>query len=292
MESTMATSTDDVFLVVMSGFSLGSVFQLTHQPSLIGRDDDAGIPIVDGGVSRHHAAVTWDNSSGSYRIMDLGSRNGTVVNGERLLAPRLLDRGDKIHLGVETILRVSFADEPETRYAKAMQNQIVRDSLTGVFNRRYFNERLDTEVAFSRRHQVPLSLLLLDLDHFKRVNDNYDHQTGDAVLRQFSRLVGRCVRSEDVFARYGGEEFVLICRDTDEKLAALLGDRIRAQTEQTSFRFGGHSIPLTVSIGVACIGPNLHNSAALVTAADRALYRAKNDGRNRVVSYSEISEEN
>ncbi len=276
-----------VFLVVMAGANVGRVFLLGLEGNLLGRDDFADVPIVDGGISRRHAMVAWNTEHSAFEVSDLGSRNGTMVNGEKVTAPRLLVRGDKIEIGIHTILRVSFSDEPETKYAHQMYKAVLRDGLTGVFNRRYFDERMTSEIAFAQRHSKSLSLLMADIDHFKKINDTYDHPGGDAVLRQFARLVGQLIRSEDVFARYGGEEFVVICRETEQDQAAILAERIRQTVANHRFNYQETRIQVTISLGVACLGDRgVEDAATLVTAADKALYQAKEQGRNRVVRYT------
>ena len=276
-----------VFLVVMEGANVGRVFLLNLEGNLLGRDDFADVQIVDGGISRRHAMVSWNPELSAFEVSDLGSRNGTGLNGQKLKGPRVLVRGDKIEIGIHTVLRVSFSDEPETKYAHQMYKAVLRDGLTGVFNRRYFDERVSSELAFAQRHGKKLSLLMADIDHFKRVNDTYDHPGGDAVLKQFARLVGQLIRSEDVFARYGGEEFVVICRETEQDQAAILAERIRQTVANHRFQYHETRIPVTISLGVACLGdPNVGDAASLITAADRALYMAKEQGRNRVVRYT------
>ena len=276
-----------VFLVVLEGANVGRVFLLGMDGNLLGRDDFADVQIVDGGISRRHAMVAWNPEKGVFEASDLGSRNGTTVNGQKLTEPRTLVRGDKIEIGIHTVLRVSFSDEPETKYAHQMYKAVLRDGLTGVFNRRYFDERMSSELAFAQRHAKRLSLLMADIDHFKQVNDTYDHPGGDAVLKQFARLVGKLIRSEDVFARYGGEEFVVICRETEEDQAAILAERIRQTVANHGFQYNGTPIKVSVSIGVACLGDHGADTAEkLITAADKALYKAKEQGRNRIVRYS------
>ncbi len=279
----------EAFLVIMAGTDLGRVFHLQRGENVIGRDDGVGIQIEDGATSWRHARVDWDPDSESLQVSDLGSSNGTVVNGARITAPCRLARGDKIEIGLQTILRISFSDEPETEYARHMYDAVLRDGLTGAFNRRYFNNRIMAEIAFAKRHHRQLSLIFIDLDHFKRVNDDHDHQCGDTVLKQFSELVHMTIRSEDVFARYGGEEFVLVCRETDEQSAAILAERIRQLVEGTCFTHQEIKLRITVSLGLACLDEQGINEAELLLkAADRALYRAKGRGRNRVVRHSQI----
>ena len=288
-ESTEDTRARDlgVFLVIMAGANVGRVFLLNMEGNLLGRDDFADVQIVDGGISRRHAMVAWNAELSAFEVSDLGSRNGTMLNGKKLNGPRVLVRGDKIEIGIHTILRVSFSDEPETKYAHQMYKAVLRDGLTGVFNRRYFDERMSSEIAFAQRHAKKLSLLMADIDHFKLINDNYDHPGGDAVLKQFARLVGQLIRTEDVFARYGGEEFVVICRETEEEQAAILAERIRQTVTNHRFQYKGARIPVSISIGVACLGdPSVDDSQTLITAADKALYQAKDQGRNRVIRFA------
>lgn len=279
----------EAFLVIMAGADLGRVFHLRRGENLIGRDDGVGIQIVDHATSWRHARIDWNPDSESLQVSDLGSSNGTVVNGTRITSLHDLVRGDKIEIGQQTIMRISFSDEPETEYARHMYDAVLRDGLTGAFNRRYFDNRIVAEIAFATRHRRHLSLIFADLDHFKQVNDSHDHQCGDAVLKQFCELVNRTIRSEDVFARYGGEEFVLICRETDEESAAILAERIRHLVETTRFVYQKTQLRITVSLGLACLEEQGINEAGmLLEAADKALYRAKEGGRNRVVRHSKI----
>ena len=276
-----------VFLVVMEGSNVGRVYLLSMEGNLLGRDDLADMQIVDGGISRRHAMIKWNPLQSAFEVSDLGSRNGTSLNGQKLTEPRTLVRGDKIELGIHTVLRVSFSDEPETKYAHQMYKAVLRDGLTGIFNRRYFDERMSSEIAFAQRHSKKLSLLMADIDHFKKINDTYDHPGGDAVLKQFARLVSQVIRSEDVFARYGGEEFVVICRETEAEQAAILAERIRHAVANHRFQYQETRIEVSISLGVACLGDHAVDSAStLITAADKALYSAKEQGRNRVVRYA------
>jgi two-component system cell cycle response regulator len=169
----------------------------------------------------------------------LGSRNGTRINGVGITdAPHRLERGDIIELGLQTVLRVSFADEAETRYARQMYDAVLRDGLTGVYNRRYFESRLRTEIAFARRHETNLALVMIDIDHFKLINDTHGHPVGDAVLCWLVDLVELGIRTEDVFARYGGEEFAILCRETGEEQAAIVAERVRGKVAERPFQTG------------------------------------------------------
>jgi diguanylate cyclase (GGDEF)-like protein len=185
-----------------------------------------------------------------------------------------------------TILKFSYDDELEARYAQRMYDAALRDGLTGAFNRRYFDERLRAEVAFSQRHGASASLLLIDLDHFKRVNDTHGHLAGDQILTEFAQLVGRIIRAEDVLARYGGEEFGIVCRNTDLAQAAILAERVRHAAAKRIYRIEDRAIQVTVSLGVAAVpDAQIRSAEQLVDAADAALYQAKAQGRNCVICH-------
>lgn len=269
-------------LIALAGTDTGHLFPLEGRPlNLIGRDDSAHIKINDGEISRRHAVIRYDAPEGRYLLSDLNSRNGTRLNGRKCDAEHPLKVGDKIQLGTQTVLRVSLPGETETKYARKMQQAALRDGLTGAFNRRYLDERLVGEVAFSKRHKTPLTLMMLDLDHFKNINDTHGHRAGDHILRQFCEMLHFQVRAEDVVTRYGGEEFAVICRETGEERAAILAERLRAACETDIYMFEGTPIPVTVSIGVAGLSENsIDEPEKLIEAADQALYRAKSEGRN------------
>jgi diguanylate cyclase (GGDEF)-like protein len=158
----------------------------------------------------------------------------------------------------------------------------VRDPLTGVFNRRHLNERLQSEVAFAARHEAPLAVLLVDIDSFKNINDTHGHPIGDSVLRVIARALGQTVRSEDVLARYGGEEFVIVARGIEVDGAQALAERIRRATAALRIPSAGTTVEVSVSVGIAHT-TTLHSyePEVLLKAADTAMYAAKHAGRNR-----------
>ncbi len=288
-ESSVASDDVGMLLLVIGGKHVGEIFPLRRdQLSFeMGRQSGIDIPLGDAEISRKHAVIRYDSAERQYRLADLGSRNGTFLNGVPVEGEQPVGIGDKIRLGAATVLRVSAAGDDETRYARTMSRAALRDALTGAYNRRYFDDRLAAEVAFASRHESPLTLLLLDLDHFKEVNDVHGHRAGDLVLRRFVELITEAVRAEDVVIRYGGEEFVVLCRETDQKQASLLAERLRVAVDEADFTCDEVVLHVTVSIGIAGLGKAAADtSQALVDAADRALYAAKKDGRNccRVVA--------
>lgn len=271
--------------MVLSGLHIGQMFPLEHgRKQVVGRSQSADIRLADVGISRHHVAIIPDENDELW-VEDMSSRNGTYCNGHRI-GRQLLDDGDKIQLGRSTMLRFTYVDEFDETFQRLMYNSALRDGLTRAFNRRYFTERLDAEFHFARRHKTPLSLLLLDLDHFKRINDEYGHVAGDHVLMLFCEAVQANVRNEDVFARFGGEEFAVISRSITAAGASQFGERLRHVIEELPIYHEGDMLSLTVSVGISAVPEFPAQSPLdLIEAADKALYRAKRTGRNKVCTY-------
>jgi two-component system, cell cycle response regulator len=267
-------------LVVLAGSNVGEMYDL-QGTSIVGRGRDADIRLNGDGVSRQHARITV--GADSAELEDLGSTNGVFVNGDRI-ARCQLQQDDKIKLGRVTILKFAYQDEIDEDFQRAMFESASRDALTQAYNKRFFLERLNSEFAFSIRHRSHLSLVMFDLDHFKRINDTYGHLGGDFVLATLAKHVQATVRSEDVFARYGGEEFVIVSRGVDLSSTVMLAERIRLLTERTSFDYEGRSIAVTISLGVAAMPHDeIKTAEDLIARADRALYEAKRAGRNRTI---------
>ena len=268
-------------LTVLTGTAAGHMFKLQTGTSLIGRAQNAEIRLIDDGVSRQHASLRYDGKS--MWVTDLDSRNGTFVNGTRLTEAVQLKDGDKIQVGRTTVLRFAYHDALDDSFHESLLSSALRDGLTKLFNKRYLMDRLDSELKFAHRHQTSVSLLMIDIDHFKQVNDKHGHLAGDAVLASFAAALHKAVRNEDVVARFGGEEIAIILRAIGMEPAVHLGERLRRLLENTPVPFNDTQLHATVSIGVASF-PTLpiETPEALVEAADQALYRAKHGGRNRV----------
>jgi diguanylate cyclase (GGDEF)-like protein len=167
-----------------------------------------------------------------------------------------------------------------------LQSMAATDVLTGLTNRRQFNNRLHEEVARARRHETPLSLALFDLDDFKRLNDFYGHPVGDRILRELGKTIRQNIRESDLPARYGGEEFAIILPETRETEAYELLERIRLLIAQTVFCLPENPLTVTISVGVAQLEARQHTSFELVELADKALYEAKKLGKNQVIKAS------
>ena len=269
------------YVVVMAGSNLGQMYKLDKVRMVIGRGDKADLRLVDDGISRDHACIV--NENGQMVLEDMGSTNGTYCNGTRVTR-QPLSEGDKILLGSTTILKFSYQDQLDEAFQRQMSESALRDGLTRAYNKRYFGERIESELQYALRHDAPVSLIFLDIDYFKRINDVHGHQAGDHVLVQLGALAMSMLGEDEAFARYGGEEFAVIARGMDVTAAAALAERLRAAVEEHRFAFGDAPIPVTISIGVSYApGLGIATTIEFVARADEALYAAKRAGRNRVV---------
>jgi diguanylate cyclase (GGDEF)-like protein len=297
-ESTMVTSLEDLYpdvgrdihvkkayLIVIAGNAVGEMYQIRKDEISIGRDRSSDILVTDVGISRGHARIFQDDM-GSLHIEDLGSTNGTYVNGEQVKRKMLRD-GDRIQLGRTTILKFSLSDDLEESFQRRMYDSAVRDGLTRIYNRQYFEERIASEFSYAYRHFIPLSVVMMDLDHFKRINDTHGHPVGDVVLRTVAQTITRTIRTEDMLARYGGEEFVILARNTDAHSVIVVAERIRAAVEAQGVPVSSGIVKITISLGTSTLdNRNVGSAEELVAAADEALYHAKRLGRNRCAQAS------
>jgi two-component system, cell cycle response regulator len=269
---------------VSSGVDAGRILSLPKgQVVTFGRSSDCTYPFEDPSLSREHAIVM--RVGNDYTLKDGGSTNGTFVNDQRLTSASSLRDGDRVQLGLHTLLRFALVSAAEEEALRRVYDAAIKDGLTGIYNRKYLEERLLSELAFAARNQSVVSVIIIDVDFFKKVNDTYGHLAGDAVLKHVASIFGKGLRPEDVVARYGGEEFVIVLRGTSLFDAATAAERLRREVEATSIVFEGKTLRVTSSAGVACsaeLGPN-PEKAALLGAADTRLYAAKTGGRNRVV---------
>ena len=280
----VAMSRVGVFTVT-SGLDAGRVLPIPKGTMVtFGRSTDCTYPFEDPSLSREHAIVM--RVGNDYTLKDGGSTNGTFVNDVRVPTTAVLRDGDRLQLGLHTMLRFALVSADEEAALRRVYDAAIKDGLTGVYNRKYLEERMLSELAFAARHQTLLSVIIIDVDHFKKVNDTFGHLAGDAVLRNVARVFGGGMRPEDVVARYGGEEFVVVLRGIPLQEAAVVAERLRREVEASVVDFEGQPIRVTSSAGVAC--SNEFQSAdktALLGAADGRLYKAKSSGRNRVVAF-------
>ena len=273
---------DRATLTVITGVNAGQVYSLDAEEVSVGRGLEASIVLEDAAISRKHASLVR-GEGGRHFVRDHGSTNGTLVAGRRIeSAP--LSSGDRIQLGPNVILRFSITDEAEESLLRRLYESSTRDPLTAAFNRKYFSERLSTEIAYAHRHGTSIAVLILDVDHFKQTNDSYGHLVGDQVLRAVSHRIAGVIRREDVFARFGGEEFAVLARSGNAVDAARLAERLRAAVEHLRVPAASSLVTVTVSIGVASLAECSPSASdvELLALADGRLYKAKAAGRNRV----------
>ncbi len=243
----------------------------------LGRDPACAVRLFADDVSRRHARISADAEG--HVVVDLSSTNGTWVNGREVGTHRLR-AGDRIRLG-GFVARYVAAGDPEGRQLADLALASRRDPLTGLPNRRAFDEDLAREVARAARTGEPLAVVMLDLDRFKAVNDGYGHAAGDAVLRALAARAQGAVRAGDVVARLGGEELGLLLPGADLARAAEVAERLRAALAALPVDAAGHALAVTASLGCAVLAPG-EPPEALVARADARLYDAKRDGRNVV----------
>lgn len=266
-------------LLVLRGRALGLLYKLDIKRLLLGRAPTADILLDDDGVSRFHAVITQEEDA--FHIEDLGSKNGVIINGFKV-SSHSLEEGDRIQLGATTLLKFAFHDDVEEQFQRELYQSATIDPLTGIYNRRHVVERLRSECAYARRQSTALSVLMIDLDHFKLVNDSFGHLAGDAVLRETARAIHTALRTEDIIGRYGGEELCVVLRGIERSNAMHAGNRIVQIVRNNVVVYGGKDLRVTVSVGAATSLPGtLDTPQELLDAADRALYRAKANGRDR-----------
>ncbi len=267
-------------LVVLRGEDEGRVIPLGKDPCTVGRGEGAKVRLEDPGVSRAHARVQVEAER--LRVEDLGSTNGVIYRGRRI-RQALLGDGDCLQLG-KCLLAFRRNHPDEGRLLRRLYHRATRDLLTGLSNRHSFEDRLEREVERARRYRRLLSLLFLDLDHFKRVNDLHGHRAGDRVLAAVARTVRDALRSTDFAARIGGEEIVALLPECARDKAAEVAEKIRAQVEALEIPHDGVTLRVTASLGVASLDRPEETAAMLLAEADAACYRAKREGRNRVMT--------
>lgn len=258
---------------------LGKKYNVDSKSVVIGRSSATDIQVDQESVSRNHCKLI--NTGQTIMLRDLGSTNGTYVNDE-LVDEYVLRDGDFIKVG-RCIFKFLVGSNIENAYHEEIYRLTTIDGLTQIFNKRYFVETLEREMGRAQRYRRHLSLIMFDIDHFKEINDNFGHLAGDHVLRQLAATIKTRIRREDILARYGGEEFAIVLPEIDRANASTFAEKVRQLVERSVFEFEETRIPLTVSVGVALLGPETDSCDALIRAADENLYRAKEQGRNRVV---------
>ncbi len=270
-------------LLVVGGDLNGTIFDLLEKVIGIGRNADNQIALEFNGISRYHFKL---HASGETHVLeDCGSKNGTYLNNKKVESLTPLAKGDIIKVGSIALKYLPKGDPERLTYDK-LNLEANTDKHTGCFNKTYFNNKITLEVNKSKVTGDPLSLVIFDLDHFKKLNDNFGHDAGDFVLKEMAQLIrSGGIRENDVFARYGGEEFVILLPKTNLKQSFEIAERLRKLVENHQFIYDGKRLPVTASIGVADYRQGVNTGTDLFKRADEAVYKSKEGGRNQVNFY-------
>ena len=257
----------------------GSMIPLNFRRITIGRDQSCTIEVNDDFMSRTHALIELTDEG--YRLTDCQSRNGAFVNDQQITS-RLLRGGDQIRLG-NHIFKFLSADHVEALYHEAVYEMMTVDAMTGVYNRRYFEDALHREVLRSQRHARTLSLLMFDIDHFKQVNDSYGHLVGDEILKALCSRIRSRIRGDEIVARVGGEEFAVVLVETTKDNAHKVAESLCELIRSCPLLPHRPELQVTISVGgVFTNGLEPLSDEDLIARADEQMYFAKSAGRNCV----------
>jgi two-component system cell cycle response regulator len=285
-------------LVFKRGEQLAAPIPLERDAVTLGRALEADVRVNDARASRLHARILTgrDPETGAavYRVADLGSTNGTLLNGEPVTESVIRD-GDKLTIG-EHLIRFELLDDIDREFQRHIHRLLAHDELTGLLTSKSFFTELRRESARAAQDKRQFCVLMMDLDHFKRVNDTYGHLVGSQTLEDVGQLITRALRAGDVAARFGGEEFAAFLLDADCAQALVAAERVRRAVGShdfpasrrgatTSSDGGDATFRITISIGVAAFPEDARDPIELVELADTALYHAKHQGRNRVSAF-------
>jgi two-component system cell cycle response regulator len=273
------SGSSDCCLVEIHGPELGRRYVIEEDELTIGRDVKNSVVVDLDNVSRRHAKITVRD--GKHFVVDLGSTNGTYLNDEEVLQEMPLRTGDFVKVG-GSIFKFLAGGNIETLYHEEIYQLTIVDGLTQINNKRYFVEYLEREMGRCHRYNRSLSLLMFDIDHFKKINDTNGHLAGDYVLRELAGVIRPRIRREECFARYGGEEFSVVMPEAGPQNARRFAEKIRKMVEDHPFSFEGKQIAVSISVGVADMTPDMTEPLQFIKVADQNLYKAKKEGRNRV----------
>jgi diguanylate cyclase (GGDEF)-like protein len=271
-------------LTIIQGQEIGRDYRLRNPEYVIGRDNDCDIIIPDETVSRKHIKIhlsqAKEGSDNQCRLVDLGSTNKTHVNNMEA-QDVVLKNGDKILVG-NTILKFEFFDEVDIKYHREIQKKIKYDELTQLLTKDSLYLALHHELRRCQQYHLPLSILIMDLDHMRKINDTVGYEAGNNIIKEVGFLIKKNLRKTDVSARYGGEEFLAYLSEQPKEKAHIAADYMRMVIENASIVVGIVNIPVTISIGIAQFPVDGKTIDELVAKADAALYKAKSRGRNLV----------
>ena len=278
------------FLVSLSGELIATPIPLERDIVVLGRALEADIRLNDSRASRLHARIEATEENTHFTIKDLGSTNGTLVNGQ-VIEEVALKNGDKILIG-DHLFRFDLQDEIDREFQQQIHRLLGHDHLTGLLTSKSFFTELRREAVRAEEERKPFGILMMDVDHFKEVNDRFGHLAGSRTLQELGSLIRSALRSGDVAARFGGEEFAAFLLDANYAQAIMAGERVRRTIEEYVFSAPDQmseginaDFKVTISVGVAAYPDDATDPIRLIELADSALYRAKRGGRNLVCAY-------
>lgn len=281
-------------LVSLRGELMAVPIPLERDNVTIGRALEADVRLNDTRASRLHARIITEKHPATgettFRIADLGSTNGTLLNGELIMEAPLND-GDKIVIG-DNLFRFDMLDEIDREFQQQIHRLIAHDELTGLLTSKSFFSELRREAARAEAESRPFCVLMMDLDHFKEVNDTYGHLVGSNTLEETGHIIKQALRAGDVASRFGGEEFAAFLLDANYAQGLVAAERVRVALAEHEFpasrKDSGDSQVthrITISIGIAAFPDDATDPIELIELADSALYRAKRSGRNQICAY-------
>lgn len=284
--------TDDAEKTITIGVAIGLSEEITRSTRLEAGESVSGW-VVKNKKPLFIKDVTQDNSFAEMKKGNI--RTGTLISAPLMAKDKILgalnvskssadsfsERDFELFINLANQAAIAIDNARLYRYA-------VTDEMTRLYNHRYFQQRLDEELQRADRYENHVALIILDVDHFKKFNDMYGHPEGDRALKTVARLIEKSVREIDIPARYGGEEFVIICPEKTGEGSLTPAERIRNAVENYDFRINGKSVPITVSLGVACYPDQARSKKDLIQKADSALYYSKENGRNRATLFNPI----
>jgi two-component system cell cycle response regulator len=275
-----------IMLIIIAGSEadFGKHFILEKEQVLLGRAGSNDIAIHDGRISKVHCVLSISKDpGGSERIAlrDLDTTNGTYVNGE-VVTQTELQAGDKIQIG-DTVLQLNYNDEIEKEFHRKLFDLAVRDALTGMYNKRFVLNEMENHMRIARRNGRVFSIILIDIDDFKQINDRCGHPSGDEYLQHVAALFAHSLRDQDIAGRIGGEEFLIVLPETGIEGAFQLAGRIRKNVEEFVLDPGGRKIRTTISAGVCQFDSRIDDTRDFLNMADQALYEAKRAEKNKVL---------
>jgi len=275
-----------IMLTIIGGneTDFGKHFILEKARTVLGRSKTADIPILDGKISKVHCEIDVSRSGAAIEqisIRDLDSTNGTYVNNESV-SQVALKAGDKVQIG-DTVLQLSYSDEIEKEYHAKLFNFAARDALTGLYNKRFMFNELENYGRIARRSGRAFSIIMIDIDDFKQINDRFGHMSGDEYLKELSGLILGSLRDQDIAGRIGGEEFLIILPETGIDGAFRLAVRIRKAVEEFVLAYQKSEIRTTISAGVCQYEKSIKDIKEFLDLADQAMYEAKKSEKNKVM---------